>query len=349
MVKIGFLFGTAALFPRLVLAYILPEACTGTCTNSHDPSIIRRASDGLYFRFSTGGKIAIHTAPDLTGPWTYKGAAVPRGSSINLRGNQDLWAPDISQVGDQYYLYYAVSTFGSQDSGIGLAKSYSMDVGTWTDVGSVGVISNRSKPYNAIDANLFVDYNSSSNNYRTNSTIVTPTYILTFGSWWNGLFQVQMNNNSNPTPTSIATTVANGSSAVYTQISYDSKDKAQEAAYLFKDGNYYYLFYSKGSCCGYDRDRPARGKEYRILVCRSTRATGGFADKTGKLCTNGGGTMVLESHDWVYGPGGQGVYRDPVFGPVLYYHYIDTRVGYSDGQKRFGWNKINFSSGWPVV
>ena len=91
MVNISSLFGALALLPALVSAYALPEACSGTCTNSHDPSIIRRSSDGLYFRFSTGGKIAIHTATSLTGPWTYRGAMLPSGSSINLAGNQDLW------------------------------------------------------------------------------------------------------------------------------------------------------------------------------------------------------------------------------------------------------------------
>jgi arabinan endo-1,5-alpha-L-arabinosidase len=70
--------------------YSLPEPCTGICVNAHDPSIVIRP-DGTYFRFSTGGRIAIHTAPDLRGPWTYKGAALPNGSKINLQGNQDLW------------------------------------------------------------------------------------------------------------------------------------------------------------------------------------------------------------------------------------------------------------------
>jgi arabinan endo-1,5-alpha-L-arabinosidase len=90
MVKISGLVGAVALLPALATAYALPEACSGVCNNAHDPSIIRRP-DGTYFRFSTGGKIAVHTAPSLTGPWTYKGAALPSGSSINLAGNQDLW------------------------------------------------------------------------------------------------------------------------------------------------------------------------------------------------------------------------------------------------------------------
>lgn len=58
---------------------------------------------------------------------------------------------------------------------------------------------------------------------------------------------------------------------------------------------------------------------------------------------------MLESHGDVYGPGGQSVYNDPVHGWVLVYHYVDTTIGYADGDKRFGWNVIDFSSGWPVV
>lgn len=118
---------------------------------------------------------------------------------------------------------------------------------------------------------------------------------------------------------------------------------------MVKYGNYYYLFFSWGSCCGYDKTRPAAGKEYKIKVCRSSSATGGFVDKSGASCTSGGGTIVLESHDKVYGPGGQSVYNDPNNGWVLVYHYVDTSIGYADGDKRFGWNKINWSSGWPVV
>ena len=89
-------------------------------------------------------------------------------------------------------------------------------------------------------------------------------------------------------------------------------------------------------------------------------------DASGVACTDGGGTVVLESHDNVYGPGGQyvvslslltfmlanfyrGVYTDPSLGPVLYYHYVDTTIGYGDSQKLFGWNAIDFSSGWPSV
>jgi arabinan endo-1,5-alpha-L-arabinosidase len=70
--------------------YASPGACSGACGNAHDPAIIRRG-DGRYFRLSTGGRIAIHSAPNITGPWTFHGAAIPSGSKINLKGNKDLW------------------------------------------------------------------------------------------------------------------------------------------------------------------------------------------------------------------------------------------------------------------
>ncbi|KAI2463831.1 glycoside hydrolase family 43 protein [Annulohypoxylon bovei var. microspora] len=310
-------------FMSVVSGYANPGACSGTCTNTHDPSIIRR-SDGTYFRFSTNGKIAVHTAPDITGPWTYKGAALPSGSKINLDGNQNLWAPDVSLIGSTYYLYYSVSTFGVQDSAIGVATSSSLDVGTWTDLGSTGIESASGKPYNAIDANLIN---------------ADGTYYLTFGSFWQDIYQVAM--------TSTPEAVASGASSY--QVAYDPVKADEEGSFIFKNGNYYYLFYSKGQCCGYDTSKPAAGGEYKVMVCRSTSATGGFVDATGKACTSSGGTVVLESHGNIYGPGGQGVYNDPTHGPILYYHYVNTTIGYADGQKQFGWNTINFSSGWPVV
>ncbi|KAL4809885.1 glycosyl hydrolase [Aspergillus unguis] len=309
-------------FLAVVQAYASPGACSGAC-NIHDPALIRRESDGTYFRFSTGNKISYASASSIEGPWTAIGSVLPDGSSIDLPGYDDLWAPDVQFVDGTYYLYYSVSTFGSQSSAIGVATSTSMDAGTWTDHGSTGIKSDSSKPYNAIDGNLFNDGGS---------------LYMNFGSFWGDLYQAPM---ASP-PTSV--------SAGSYQIAYDPDDGSPvEGSYLYETGGYYYLFYSWGVCCGYDSDMPASGEEYKIKVCRSESATGNFVDADGVACTAGGGTVVLESHDNVYGPGGQGVFEDPSLGPVLYYHYVDTTIGYGDSQKLFGWNAIDFSTGWPVV
>ncbi|KAF2636066.1 endo-1,5-arabinanase [Massarina eburnea CBS 473.64] len=306
-----------------VHGYANPLTCSGVCTNAHDPALIRRSSDGKYYRFSTGGKIAMHSATTINGPWTYLGAAIPNGSKIDLTGNDDLWAPDVTLFGDTYYMFYSVSSFGSQSSAIGVATS--TDLETWTDHGATGVASSSGSKYNAIDPAVYYDGSK---------------MVMTFGSFWQDIFTVNMNNPP--------LTVASGASS--TNIAYKSSGThAQEGAYIAKNGDYHYLFFSVGQCCGYDSSKPASGGEYKIQVCRSTSATSGFVDKSGTACTAGGGTTVLESHGNVYGPGGQGVYYDPTLGPVLYYHYVDTTIGYADGQKQFGINTIDFSTGWPVV
>ncbi|KXG46647.1 Glycoside hydrolase, family 43 [Penicillium griseofulvum] len=310
------------LFAAFVHGYANPGSCSGACV-VHDPTLIQRSSDNRYFRFSTGNKISYASAPSIKGPWTTIGSMLPSGSSIDLAGKDDLWAPDVHLVNGLYHVYYSVSTFGSQNSALGLATSATMEFGSWTDRGRTGIASSSASAYNAIDGNLFK---------------ADGTYYMNFGSFWHDIYQAPMRSD--------ATKVASSSH----NLAYDpSGTHAVEGPYMYQYGSYYYLFFSAGICCGYDTSRPASGAEYKIKVCRSTSPTSGFVDKAGIACTNGGGTVVLESHGTVYGPGGQGVYTDPSLGPVLYYHYVDTTVGYSDSQKRFGWNQINFSSGWPVV
>ena len=82
---------TSLVFTAItVKAYANPGACSGDCW-AHDPALIRRSSDGEYFRFNTGSEIGIWKASAITGPWVYQGKAFPSGSSIDLAGNTDLW------------------------------------------------------------------------------------------------------------------------------------------------------------------------------------------------------------------------------------------------------------------
>lgn len=275
-----FVSSLLAVFGQSVSAYSEPGACSGACW-AHDPSVIQRSSDGLYFKFNTGSGMEIVTASSLSGPWTIKGSVLPGGTSITTAGQRtDMWAPDVHKVGNLYHLYYSVSTFGSQNSAIGLATSSTMDAGSWTDKGAIGVSSSSSKPYNAIDANLIQ---------------VGTSYLLSFGSFWGDIYQVAMN--------SAATKTAG--TAAY-QIEYNpSGSHACEGSFVFYNAGYYYLTWSQGICCGYDTSKPAAGAEYKIMVCRSSSATGGFVDKNGADCKNGGGSVLLESHGTVYGPGGQ--------------------------------------------
>ena len=152
-------------------------------------------------------------------------------------------APNVVLSGSTYYLYYAISSFGSQVSTIGVASSTSLATGTWTDHGSTGVTSKSGSNYNAIDPNLIV----------TSSA----TY-LNFGSFWGDIYQVEM-----------SSTTKKLSSSSATQISFTSvSPQAREGSFMFynEDTGYYYLFWSEGTCCGYDTSKPASGKEYKIMM-----------------------------------------------------------------------------------
>lgn len=223
-------------------------------------------------------------------------------------------------VNDSYILFYSASTFGNPTSAIGYATSASLDPGTWTDHGVV-LASSASTGYNAIDANL-----------------ITPE-LLGFGSFYGGLYQVALGGQEeNYQPSGTAYNVgANRSSG-----------NAVEGSFTFRYGDDWYLLFSAGQCCNIESDPPPPGGEYKIMVCRGSSATGPFVDQKGTSCASGGGTIVLQSHGTVYGPGGQGVWADGNTW-YLYYHYMDTNIGKGDGDVQWGVNVINWSSGWPTV
>lgn len=89
------------------------------------------------------------------------------------------------------------------------------------------------------------------------------------------------------------------------------------------------------------------------MVCRSSSPKGPFVDATNTRCdTESGGTQVLGSSAdrSVYGPGGQGVlYDEQLDKPVIYYHYMNASTGFEVSDVWFGWNGLDFSSGWPVA
>ncbi|KAL0564544.1 hypothetical protein V5O48_017500 [Marasmius crinis-equi] len=293
-----------------------------------DPSIWYNPTSRKYFLFSTDEKIKIFTSPSLTGPWTRVGSVLPNCSKINLPGNCNLWAPSISFTLGKYVLYYSVSTIGSQNSAIGVATSPSMEPGTWTDLGAV-VTSKPGDVYNAIDPDLIDD-----NGLK-----------LSFGSYWNGIYQIglwpDVNNPASATP---GTHLAGGNG------------RPSEGGTTIKpDGtSTWYHFFSDGvTPLAGSTSRPPAGQEYKVLVGRGGSGMGPFFDKNGFALTDSRnpptGTLVLGSHDNIYAPGGQSVYKDPVSGRyIIVYHYV--RNDAPNGSPSFlGINFLDFSSGWPVV
>lgn len=252
--------------------------------------------DGHYYSFSTHGLTVISRASQpysLDGYWEILGSVLDSGSSIiNNTGSTDPWAPDVHKVGDTYYDFYAVSQFGSQISSIGLATSKTLQPGSWTDHGAI-ISSSPDAAYplnitNAIDGNLFIDPK-------------TKTPYLNYGSFWSDIWQFELDSDLKSVEPNTAV-----------ELSLDpTPPQAEEGAYMSYKNGWYYLWYSHGSCCGYNVSAlPEPGDEYSIRLGRSRSPRGPFVDRDGIDLKQGGGYIVYGSHSYVYGPGGQGVLAD---------------------------------------
>ncbi|GAA5900337.1 hypothetical protein JCM6882_002310 [Rhodosporidiobolus microsporus] len=295
------------------LAYPGPGLVNGD--TAHDPSIARGA-DGTYVMAATGNGIPIWTSPDRT-TWTLRGPAFPDGApkateTYTKTVDGDLWAPDVTFVDGKFIMYYSASTFSKQDSAIFMAQSTTGLPGTWTDNGKV-LSSKEGDAYNAIDPNLIITS--------------AGRWYLSFGSFWQGIYLVELNSKSGKVSST------NGG---YVHIA-GRNGSAIEAPWIIETNGFYYLFTSWDKCCS------GTASTYNIRVTRSSNGiTGPYRDRTGVDATAGGGTLVLESHDDIKGPGGQSLLKD-ADAIALIYHY------YTSLDSQLGINLLDFSSGWPVV
>lgn len=117
---------------------------------------------------------------------------------------------------------------------------------------------------------------------------------MNFGSWNEGIFQVGM---TSP-PTKI-------SGKPYNIAGLKEDPRTGEAPSMFQHASWYYILYSRGLCCGFADHKPALGKEYNIIMCRSQSPKSGFVGDKGHPCKDGGYKTLLASHDVIYAPGGQ--------------------------------------------
>ncbi|WP_051102590.1 arabinan endo-1,5-alpha-L-arabinosidase [Parafrankia elaeagni] len=300
--------------PPALAAYPGPGRVTGNVT-VHDPSMVRIPSG--YLLFSTHNGIETRSSADRVN-FTFVGRAFPTPPSwvYSYNSSGDLWAPDVSYQNGLYWLYYSVSSFGSNNSAIGLATSTTGLPGSWADRGVV-VTSTSSSNFNAIDPSLLVD-----NNGR---------WWLSFGSFWSGIHMIRLD-------PSTGKRLASDTSRYH--LAYRPPDPhAVEAPQIVYRSGYYYLFTSHDLCCR------GTSSTYRITVGRSTSPNGPYRDRAGVPLLNGGGTEVLATHGAVVGPGGQSVLRD-TDGALLVYHYYDAGAG---GRETLGVNLIGWSGGWPAV
>lgn len=254
-------------------------------TGGADPSIVAvenvQGQRG-YYVVSTGRGLNLSYSPDLK-TWQRIGRVfsdnVPAWAKAEVPKSSGLWAPDLSFHDGLYYLYYSVSSFGSQRSVIGLAVNKAIDPSDpdyqWIDRGMVVESHVGRCDYNAIDPALLVDQDGK--------------WYLFFGSFWSGIKAIELDpGTGKPQPDAEIHSVA-------------SRPKhpthAMEAAFVIFRNGFYYLFVSWDRCCdGADSD-------YKVVVGRSKNALGPYVDAEGQPMLDGGGTKVLVGDDRWRGPG----------------------------------------------
>ncbi len=297
----------------------------------HDP-VMAREGDTWYL-FSTGPGITIYSSKDKVN-WQYADRAFATepewAKSIAPGFNGHLWAPDIYHHQGRFYLYYSVSAFGKNTSAIGVTVNKTLDPASpdyrWEDKGIVIQSVPHRDMWNAIDPAIIADDDG--------------TIWMSFGSFWGGLKMFKLNEDlTRPAEPQEWHSIAKRDRSVLGDDSLAGSADI-EAPFIFRKGDYYYLFASRGFCC-----RKANST-YHLVVGRSQSVTGPYLDKTGKDMNQGGGSVFLKGNKAWVGLGHNSAYtwdgKD-----YLVLHAYETADDYLQKLKimNITWDK----DGWPQV
>ncbi|MCL2623255.1 MAG: arabinan endo-1,5-alpha-L-arabinosidase [Planctomycetaceae bacterium] len=294
---------TLILFALLLLDGLLPGVAVGNGQqeavipfDTPDPTALESPDGSGVYVFTTAPGITITRSTNLL-DWQRCGRVfqenTPAWAVTMVPGARNIWAPDIVAMNEKYYLYYSVSTFGSQRSVIGVATNETLNPDNpgykWVDQGLVLESHPDHTDYNAIDSALFVD--------------VDGKAYLFWGSYWTGLKAVEVDATTGKPFRYLDGDWKIPAEYVAVACRESQQDTSIEAPYVVKHDNYYYLFTSRGSCCDGERST------YHIAVGRATRPLGPYLDRDGKRMDEGGGTVILSSTEKWKGTGHNGFFR----------------------------------------
>lgn len=309
--------------------------------NVHDPSV-KKFGD-YYYCYSTDvafgttvrSGIQVRKSKDLV-EWTYVGWVFPslpaQGSAfITASGGTPydaLWAPYVLKVGNEYRLYYSLSSAVARLSVIGMATASSPE-GPWTEKGLVVTSKNDAAVQtNAIDPTI----------------VTTPTgeQYFYYGSAWDGIYILKLD----PT-TGLAATAGDKGKRIanrgFTGGKYNGNIEGAEIIYnptLKK----YYLFIA------YDWLQT----KYNVRVCKSDNPTGPFLDYNGVDANTNvdHGPMILAPYQFMGHGGWQGTAHCGVFddGNGQYYMAHQGRPAVNSYFMDMHVRKILWTADdWPVV
>lgn len=309
---------TVKTFPSRAGLPLAQTASRGIVTR--DPSTIVKCKDEFWV-FYTGKGIPSFHSKDLVkweeGPPVFETAPAWIATAVPANRNMNYWAPDIIHRGNQYLLFYSVSSFGKMTSAIALATTPTLDPNDpahhWTDHGIV-VQSHEGGDFNTIDPSVFQDDDQS--------------LWLAFGSYWSGIKLIQLNPQTGKRL---------DPEKPFTALAFN---KTIEASCLHKHDGYYYLFVNWGSCC------QGVKSTYNIRVGRSRTITGPYLDKDGVDMMKAGGTLALGNQPPLYGPGHAGFLNEGGHHWFTSDFEGDSRM---DGKATLAIMPVAWQGGWPVI
>lgn len=330
-----FLMAAGSLCAAAAMAFYPPQDLVVDTPMVHDP--VMAEENGTYYVFSTGHGISSMTSTDrqhwhvdTTGVLTGR---IPAWTHDSVPGfKTHIWAPDILRWQGRWYLAYSCSTFGKNTSAIGLLSN---DVlahrSQWKDEGCIITSKAGRDQWNAIDPNFVIDEKDQP--------------WLVFGSFWDGIQMVKLDNSlhvaKGQTPVTVARRYAVGcKDTVPNPTSKFAGPNAIEAPFIFHHDGWYYLFVSWDYCC--------RGTQsnYRVVVGRSRQVTGPYVDDHGRRMLDGGGKAVISGDGKVYEAAGHCAVCHTSEGDIFLCH------GYSiphHGAPLLIQRRITWKDGWPEV
>jgi arabinan endo-1,5-alpha-L-arabinosidase len=304
----------------------------------HDPVMIRQ--NDMYYVFCTGMGISVFSSPDMKS-WKSEAPVFAKAPQWAVEAiptfKGHIWAPDISYFNGEYYLYYSVSVFGKNTSCIGLATNKTLDPHDpefkWVDHGKVIQSIPGETNWNAIDPNLALDRDGSP--------------YLVFGSFWDGIKLVKLSPDAKsvaedinrlPTIASRKSDLKAANPPAVENNPVDAGGNAIEAPFIFRKGDYFYLFASIDYCC------KGINSTYKMIVGRSEKLTGPYLDESGKPMATGGGTVLLAGNEDWHGLGHNAVVSFDGT-DYLVFHGYDA---HDSGKPKLNIRKLDWNNeGWP--
>lgn len=309
--------------------------------NVHDPSV-KKFGD-YYYSYSTDvgygtevpAGLQIRKSKDLVEwqfvGWVFNGLPAKGKAFIQSHSTEPfnaLWAPYVTKVGNEYRLYYSLSSSAPRLSVIGLATATNPE-GPWTEKNIVVTsVNNSDVQTNAIDPTV----------------VTTPggDQYMYYGSAWDGIYMLKLD-----ATTGLAANAGDKGKRIanrgFTDGKYNGNIEGAEVIYnsaLHK----YFLFIA------YDWLQT----KYNVRVCRADNPEGPFYDYNGADANTNAdhGLMIVAPYKFEGHAGWQGTAHCGVFDdgngqyymahqgrPAVNSYFMDLHV------RRMFWTE----DGWPVV